>query len=88
MSSLVPPSCRNRWREEWEAELVFAWRRMEKDGRPSPMARRRLRWRALGSTITTYVVVTGALVGVAWIACWAPAARAARIQPSRALEAE
>jgi ABC-type antimicrobial peptide transport system permease subunit len=36
----------------------------------------------------TYAVVTTALVGMAWLACWAPAARAARIEPSRALEAE
>ena len=36
----------------------------------------------------TYGMVTAALVGVTWLACWAPSARAARIQPSRALEAE
>ncbi len=51
MSRLVPLSRRDRWRKEWEAELVFAWRLMEDDRRSSSMARMGLRWRALGSTI-------------------------------------
>ncbi len=36
----------------------------------------------------TYLAVTAVLVAAVWLACWAPASRAARIAPSRALEAE
>ena len=51
MAGLVPHSRRDAWRKEWEAEVAFAWRRMEEHGRSSPVARLRLRWRILGCTI-------------------------------------
>ncbi len=51
VAHLVPPARRDAWRREWEAELVFAWRRMEEGGRSTRMARLRLRWRVLGCTI-------------------------------------
>jgi ABC-type antimicrobial peptide transport system permease subunit len=36
----------------------------------------------------TYGAVTAALLAVAWLACWVPAARAARVKPTLALQAE
>ena len=36
----------------------------------------------------TYATVTAALFAVAWIACWVPAARAARVKPSLAVRVE
>jgi predicted permease len=51
MASLVPPSRRDAWRKEWEAELAFAWRRMNEGGRSTRMGRLRLRWRVLSCTI-------------------------------------
>ncbi len=51
MAALVPPSRRDGWQREWEAELAFAWRRMEGGGGLTPMSRLRLRWRVMGCTI-------------------------------------
>lgn len=50
MATIVPPSRRDTWRREWEAELAFAWRRMEEGGRSTSMGRLRLRWRVMGCT--------------------------------------
>jgi putative ABC transport system permease protein len=51
MAALVPPSRRDTWRREWEAELAFAWRRMEEGRRSTPIGRLRLRWRVMGCTV-------------------------------------
>ena len=51
MAALVPPSRREAWRREWQAELAFAWRRLEEAGRSAPMARLRLRWRVMGCIV-------------------------------------
>lgn len=44
-SALVPRPRRLAWRREWEAEVAYAWQRMNRDGPPSPLAVARLRLR-------------------------------------------
>ena len=51
---LVPFVRRSAWRREWEAEVVYAWQRMNKEGPPSRLAVLRLK-------IRTYTCVIDAL---------------------------
>ena len=48
---IVPRTKRNGWRREWEAEMAYAWRRMNTEGRPTRLAILRLRLRVTASWI-------------------------------------
>jgi putative ABC transport system permease protein len=51
VSGLVPIVRREAWRREWEAEVAYAWQRMNRDGKPSPSAVLRLRLRVLSCVV-------------------------------------
>ncbi len=46
-ASLVPPKRRAAWSREWEAEIAYAWQRLNRSGTPSAIAVLRLRVRVL-----------------------------------------
>jgi len=46
-SRLLPGARRHAWRREWEAEVSYAWRRLEREGRTGHLTRARLHLRAL-----------------------------------------
>ena len=52
---LVPPARRADWRREWEAEVAYAWQRMNRNGPPGAFQRVRLHLRTLTCWIDALV---------------------------------
>jgi predicted permease len=48
---LVPPARRQEWKREWDAETTYAWRYLNRAGRPSLLQTLRLRVRVLSCVI-------------------------------------